>query len=66
MKKDILNKEQSLTSGALILAIVAIIAQLAVLAKILKLISRGNKALKIYINKNEYYNKLNKADLENN
>lgn len=60
MKKALSKQEEKLTLGVLAIVCVAVIAQLTLMAKILKLVSRGNKALKIYIDKNKYFEKLNK------
>ena len=64
MKKELSKQEENLTLGVLAIICIVVIAQLTLIAKIFKLVSRGNKALKIYINKNKYYEKFNNNDFK--
>lgn len=64
MKKALSKQEEKLTLGVLAIVCIAVIAQMSLMAKIFKLVSRGNKALKIYIDKNKYFEKFSNDDFE--
>ncbi|MEG1994552.1 MAG: hypothetical protein RR048_06535 [Oscillospiraceae bacterium] len=58
MKNLLLKKEEKVTLGIFSMVVVLVIAEITLVINLFKLVSRGNKALKIYINKNKYFENL--------